>query len=917
MSTIASAQVLESAAASGLVTAVEQAEKSLAEEGIGAATTAEGSVLFRAGTEGLEIQIPKPSSAQLAAAKPSTWKAKMGTALRAGAAEAYRKFLPDSFAFMVALGLVAAKDTVFNYAQNPAAFDQLLDGQTNLPSQMGFAAFIATNAATGKFFEAAMRDRSYRPMGLKAAAMQMRGLSVSALGMIGGTLMSETVSGGVNGAKPLLKQMRACIFKNSMADCDSAHLAFSELFHKNLAQMAPGLMSQIAGAFISSGIRTAVTLGGTALLKQAAKALLVNGVKIGFEATEGGALVETGMWIAQVGEMAGMVDLSASLENWIKKPWENQISTGPRVAQELSQINALTSTAKNALVADYGLKELLFRYAKDIEDLRSANSANSSNAYNQWARRLTPYTTQYLASQKFYNYFLEQIWSNHFGPAVDRKNILRLYPLFGVNISDGQGGGKQPLANDYLVGADEIEQAQVQYLQSVLSQIQEDYRSPAARLSAGDQQKVHDFFLTPLSSLLTSQPNLKAAANGLSWLKDMTSTHPQAALPLFGNLFSDWMSQNATTSLERYMFKIKSLVGEPFPCLNPGQGFARMALLNLKENQDDSNPFAYSGAEQTDFYLEKMLSGAGDESKVNTASPTGLPAFNPPSIRRAGPLAEDFNLSALDYSNAMAGTDASNAALGTLFNHGQPAFIDQQKTIFQKRYTLGSGSPKNIVELLENNGVRSDILNAGSRPTQWWSSKIEPRFLSVWSQATLQYGTVAAQYLRELNNTEVLHFAQGRIDLPTGILALHQTEFETYVQLLDRNLPPTSQVKAAIASLRTNFYNLLKSFKSFQLAGNFVLGSANKTESKAAVDNATQALKDLTSSLQNNTRALAVTGLVGEHILNTFNNLYQDQEILNVAAWDWHQTGAFEASKCTKMASGASLKASVQGSGCH
>ena len=465
---VAGAQVLESAAASGLVTAVEQAEKTLAEEGIGATTTAEGTVLMRAGSAGLEIQIPKPTSTQLAAAKPSTWKAKMGTAFRAGAAEAYRKFLPDSFAFMVALGLVAAKDTVFNYAQNPAAFDQLLDGQTNLPSQMGFAAFIATNAATGKFFEAAMRDHNYRPMGLKAAAMQMRGMSISARGMIGGTLASEIVSGGVNGAKPLLKQMRACIFKNSMADCDQAHLAFSELFHANLAQMAPGLMSQIAGAFISSGIRTAVVLGGTAALKQAAKALLVNGVKIGFEVTESGALAETGMWILQVGEMAGMVDFSATNESWIKRPWENHISTGPRVAQELVQINALTSTSQNSLVADYRLKELLFRYAMDIENLRAANSSNSANAYNQWVQRLTPYTTQYLASQKFYNYFLEQIWSNRFGPAADRKNILRLYPLFGVNISDGQGAGKPPVANDYLVGADEIEQAQIQFLQGLL-----------------------------------------------------------------------------------------------------------------------------------------------------------------------------------------------------------------------------------------------------------------------------------------------------------------------------------------------------------------------------------------------------------------------------------------------------------------
>jgi hypothetical protein len=941
-----------------------------------------GELIFLTEKGELAVRIPKPSAAELEQNKPSHWKQLMkgsGATLKAGlhqgASSVYERFIPDSLSFMVALGEVAAKNMITHYNENPAAFDKYIQNEGNFASRAGFAAFISTNAFSGKIMRTALESPQIRALALPSLAMSTARFGVDNLAMVSGSLASEATSTAVGSeSKTLLGQLKRCSISSSVVDCDAAYFSWSHFWHSRwYMESAPNLAGLIGGTFLAMGSRMfavgALTEGSKLLARGLIKVASLYGVEMAFALTPAGDVIDAAMWILQTQEMAGMVDFSDTIESAIRSNYRNHYSIGPTVAEEAHEL-------LNYEVRDYSqLKSpqshfssrfyfLIQSFSKDIDDLIQNNMATQLTAYNGWIQKMNKYSDQYLDSELFYKFILDQLWQNRYGPVTQHVDMLRLYPLFGVNTKTMEGHGL-PDTSAYLSDPDGLEQAQIAWLREVYKYlVAENMATPEAlrariqstsnewtrgrleilaNMPPEQKQRIWKYFLNPLQSINTDKPNWNDIANALRFLPDFSNGGVKAFEYSEHDPINSVLNKISMLTQDRYLMKVKEIIGEPFPCMVPGQGFVRATYMYMRDNHGGSNPFGHVGLEQTDYLLLQMLSGPDidkNSSGINSLTTMGwnwLPEFHPPAVHVGAELKRNFDINSMDLA------------------FGQIGQMSPVKSLFSDGFSWpghpGYTQPKNPAQFLIENGVRSSVLNPQTKsrlspinskeeaqlsPDIWWNAKVEPELLNIWKDASIRYQGIASDFLEQFRSTSHMTYqVQGHnVSMPLGGLALLEFEFQTYMTLLDRSLNVLMPKKAGkltqeMQLLNDSFHRLIHQFDNYHLetipghSERSVSGGSSKDERDQSEKQLTgagnaiaQLVEDKSDGESDANSAQVVKFLVGK-IFEVETQIANYEKYMNAANFQWQSVnGSLGRENCTQGGAAAGLAGHSSGSGC-
>ena len=942
-----------------------------------------GELIFLTEKGEIAVRIPKPTASELEQNKPSNWKKLLkGTAgtlkagARQGAHSVYERFIPDSLSFMVALGEVAAKNMIFHYNENPAAFDKYIQNEGNFASRAGFAAFIATNAFSGKIMRTALESPQIRALALPSLAISTARFGIDNLAMVSGSLASEATSTAVGTeSKTLLGQLKRCAISSSLADCDAAYFSWSHFWHSRwYMESAPNLAGLIGGTFLAMGARVVavgvLTEGSKLLAKGAIKVASLFGVEMAFALTPAGEVVDAALWVLQTQEMAGMVDFSDTIESAIRMNYRNRFSIGPTVAEEVHELlnydiheyPQLKEPSSRFTSRFYFLTQSL---AKDMDDLIQNNMSKQLTAYNGWIQKMNKYSDQYLDAELFYKFVLNQLWQNRYGPASQRVDMLRLYPLFGVNTKTPDGHGL-PDTSAYLSDPDGLEQAQIAWLRDVYKYlVAENMATPEAlrariqstsnewtrgrleilaRMPAEQKKRIWKYFLNPLQSINTDKPNWKEIANALKFLPDVSNGGVKAFEYNENDPINSVINKISMLAQDRYLMKVKEIIGEPFPCMNAGQGFVRATYMYMRDNHGGTNPFGNVGLEQTDFLLLQMLTGPEidrNSSGLNSLTSVGwnwLPEFHPPAVHVGAELKRNFDINSMDLAFGQVGL---TSPIKSLFTDG-----------FSWPGHTGYTQPKNPAQFLIENGVRASVLNpqtgtrksplngkdqAENSPDIWWNARVEPELLNMWKDASIRYQGTAGEFLEQFRSTAHMTYqVKGHnVSLPLGGLALLEFEFQTYMTLLDRSLKVLMPKKAAkltqeMQLINDNFHRLVRQFDNYHLESipghseRAVSGGSNKEERDQSTKLLTgagsviaQFVDDKSDGDFDPDSAQVVKFLVGK-IFQVQTQIANYEQYMNAANFQWQSlNGSMGHENCGQGGAGGGVAGHLSGTRCN
>jgi hypothetical protein len=753
------------------------------------------------------FMMPKAAPEALAAARPSTLmqrigklKANKNAILKTAAASAAQArdvaiqelydFPFQAFTFFVALGAQSTLDLVFNYNNNPMAYDQLLDSQSNPIGQLGFAAFMVSRGLSTTALQSAMdskRLRSYLPM----------------LGMSVGYLAQQVVTDFAT-VPGLAESMKAC----AAADLSSCDKAYGLLTTSGL-NMMPSLASMM-GATLLVGItktvgmsvaaKTAETVAQNAGKMAMGKTIRVVGFRIGMGVVsygnEVGWVVNGLMWAEQVAEIAGFIDTSSWIEVPLTHLWNNYEMVGP----DLKKIQA--KIVQNVKSNNFSsMPDDLQKFGQLMNAWRENNSAQTMNAHNQWTGFLDQLSAKYNLAKKFYQDYLDDAWRFRFQPDNGETiDMNRKFPLYGVKLPNGQD---VPYYG-YLNLPDEREADQVTTLHSVANYIHKQIGRRVLPLTdAQVQALVQDIQQSnPVERLLSmpdptwvdklSPEELKVLVelntdfasddlmtlkrgidvlNMLTWSHQHPADQPQplgdqsqsvlaANLKQQGlyseNLMLDEMDPSKKLKLSPELEAVLNelvdkVVGHATPLTEPGAGLLHILATmysSLGYKNAYSDQFHYVDTTLPTEYLAIAMVTGPDAQKESVIKDNmrGFKAdFLPPRVitsSLADPLGDRLVLRNLDPQDPT----SQKSFYQDLFHLGFVGSQAQTADGFANPFEIllsPSTSPW-IFGYSPANGAK------GTNVQKWWSSVVEPQYVNAWSDYENKYRTIVISLYKDL-----------------------------------------------------------------------------------------------------------------------------------------------------------------------
>ena len=693
----------------------------------------------------------------------------------------------EAFTFFVALGAQSTMDLVFNYNNNPVAYDQLLDSQTNPVGQLGFAAFMVSRGLSTTALQSAMdskRLRNYLPM----------------LGMSVGYLAQQVVTDFAT-VPGLAESMKACASAD-LSSCDKAY----DLLTTSGLNMMPSLVSMMGATLLvgvtktvgmSLAAKTAETVAVNAGKMAMGRTVRVVGLRIGMalltDTNAVGWTINGLMWTEQIAEMAGFIDTSSWIEVPLTHLWNNYEMVGP----DLKKINAkIVQNVKNNNFSH--MPDDLQKFGQLMNAWRENNSAQTMNAHNQWTTFLEQLSTKYNLAKKFYQDFTDDLWRFRFQPnSGETIDISRKFPLYGVKLPTG----KDVPYYGYLNLPDEREADQIKTLNSAANII---YQQIGRRVNKLTDDQVRDLIQdiqqsNPLQRFLTmpdatwvdklsdeelsylvelnndfASDDLVTLKRGIDVLNMLTWNyqHPNDAAPSLGdnsqpmlaatlkaqglyseNLMLDGMDPDKkskmTPGCEAFLNAlVDKVVGHATPLMEPGSGILHIlatmyASLNYKNAYPDL--FHYVDTALPTEYLTIAMVTGPDAQKENLikSNMRGFKAdFIPPRI-----ITNDLG----DPQGVLRNLDSNPA---------------NQKSYLYDLFHLGfggsqaqaaDGSLPNPFEILQSPstspwifGYSPDNGAKGTNIQTWWSSVVEPQYMKAWTDYENKYRSIVISLYNDL-----------------------------------------------------------------------------------------------------------------------------------------------------------------------
>lgn len=653
---------------------------------------------------------------------------KVKTANTSAWSHATKNLPAESAIFFMAMGAVVAGQLITNYSSNPVGMKHHIDHQMSPLGAFGFFTFMYTQGVTANVLSVYMKNPKFHflipHMGMAVGAFTQAYLSQ--------ILTDPNVKAC---AKVLMGGSVSESDKYAGVDADPCEKSYEYLvLRKQLWNQAPTLismfLSSVAGAYLQKAATVAVRLSKGAILRwigaeipllilpggvqsKGIRLLLIKGLQIG-------VFVSLDMWFNSKINFA-----------W-KNFWDGADFKDASV--QLSE-KILDQKKKNWSLKNNSLQQSVKDLHKKSADWRMLNLAEVYQAHQNWSEMLHQLMGMYNASSEFYEAFVNEVRDAQGGHQNRPLNIT--YPMNGVK-AKGLAEGKEDL---YFTHPKNLEDMQMETVIDVVAYMDSNLKNGTYKRTIAPYRESQRRSLLVLETLRDqmARKTIEQKAEGIQLLLQ----YIEGVAPHSSRL------RDKTFYAE--LNKIRSMLGEPRPLLEKGQGFGATyeSLAAHKDTLKDVNFYSHVGLYKTknitDYFIMQMLCGPDvDKNESPIRSTKGFPSlFLPPQIKNSNhKFSKEFC-----FDNRVFAT--------SLFS---------SSAIYSREISIADGEKayNGAIAYLKEN-TRASVLGdeKGSSFATWWKSKTEQDMISSFDNFSDQYQEIVAKLVKGIFSTKVSSWNRG------------------------------------------------------------------------------------------------------------------------------------------------------------
>ncbi len=704
---------------------------------------------------------------------------------KAMATEKIIGFPMESFGFFISLGAVMAAQLIFDYSQNPVAYEQLLQSQMDPVGQLAFLSFlIATGASTGPFSNMIMNGK------LNPKLAPFVGYAGMGVGTVAQNIVSEV------GHMPGLQQCAKDLWNMSTRSgkkfqgCDESHKAWNDKGGGvGLAsEWAPGLVSLLGTMIVSGAVQTGLNMTGSAIKTSLQTRMLMNGtMKTVLEVTGKMAtqqiLKYTGIEIATffipggivvkgarlaiagatfVGQLTVFNGVQYLIDPPIKEAYRDIIDGMSLSDRQKSLMHALIYTKQIGWDSSENLSSQVQAFSKSMGAWRQSNMTEVSQAQSNWEQAIGSFSGMYDKAHMFYSDFISEIRQRNFGKYKDLyqsgEEVRIIDQIFSLNgIKAAKVDTKD--ASVFLSSPEQILAGQQEHLTKVIQSAKTVcLRTTCPQLSSEESKKWNAL----ISELETN--NLKRIGKAIDSMNCYLGIQNPSSS-------GSCLLMTASLSFKAYLASLHKALGAPLPLWNAGQGYVSYySNFNFKPQEVDALPFqkSFHGIATTtlaESLLASMIYGPDlEKGESVVVEHNGFKTiFRPPQIRN------DFSI--------------PEVTADQIGNRTTTDFL-KNLDVFQSQ----------IYRYLTTGGIRSSVMAEDAKSFEnWWQAYPEKEYLKTWVDYERLYQKNIARLIKRLWQSD------DRLNVgpaANGLISNLRQENMTYLMILGEAVRDSKKDKA-------------------------------------------------------------------------------------------------------------------------
>lgn len=569
---------------------------------------------------------------------------------------ANKRFIPESFTFFLANGLILTESMIAHGYTDPLAMERHILSLKDPIANLSFYAFMQANGIY----------MNKKTMGLMETDSEIRARKMrffSYRGLVWGSLASSLVSDVFMPFKPCLDKLFKKDYrftKQNEEECkaglDSSYKQWT--VKKKFEQYAPQILSLLASQILSEYQHTFIRLAikeyvPLKLLLSYAESnankliLKVSAVDVGLTLLPTGWVLSGVRWVGKLAQITSFMAIDHFVSKPIYRAWNNlwkpmafdfdalsfnrNWSLADQYNWNIDQAESdkLKCPVQNEKCLSFAnFPKEIEKFTLHMQEWRQHLNAENEENLAGWMEYANKILNQIELSNTFYKKFTLSLFEAlNIGHRLQNKDDIniniqplfpfRTFPLYGVTFKTNS---EFSVEDQHLLSPQHLEKHQ-------LAQIYQTVTKYATEVKALTSVQSKNYLLNTLQML--SSTNLSTVAEGLQSLNKAAGFYGREASEEINNY----------PQLKTLAQKIRSELGNPDPVLQPAQGLARaFSMFSINLDMARQAKFNWSGKNYSfkndgDYFMYQILCGPQQGSLTDNLLFSDN--FTPPSLLKS------------------------------------------------------------------------------------------------------------------------------------------------------------------------------------------------------------------------------------------------------------------------------------------